>query len=314
MVIPATFDAKEIDQEPEHMEQTPWPLAQKYLEKCTIYHQLSMNLSCSKGYSLPPKSVKLTSNVHCLYLQLLDSISKLLGSCDPQVFVESCANLMASDIHRISLFSTEFLDDLSECHTTTEMVRHLLVYSTWCDYSLVEKLVEVYNYTKGFELLKSFRNQITFVEDYSFPIPCNLMVPSSSSAYTIMTTQCVSFQSINVVKSLITIQFEITDLSCLLLAATNEPVILYWLIPKTVVSHIATKIHQISQFLWNEGISEVAVYHNFACATSSSIIYGSSGSLGFLILDVSFVQCIQKQSICVTPKNQGELVAEKWLQ
>jgi len=286
MVIPDISDAKEIDQELIHMELVvPWPLAQNYLEKCDIYHQLNMNLTCTKYYSLP-ESVKLTPSITYLYWQLLDSLSKLLGSCDPQEFIAKCANLKASDIYEISLFSTEFLNDLSEYNTTIEMVRHLLVYSSWYDYSLVEKLVEVCSCSKGFGLLETFRNQIIFVEDFSYPTPCYLMIPSSSSAYSIMTTQCISFPSINAIKSLITAQFEITDLSCLLLATINDPVILYWLIPKTVVSLITTKVHHISQLLWNEGISEVAVYPSFTCATSGSI---SNRSLGFIILDVSFV-------------------------
>ena len=282
MVVADMCGAKEIDQKLMHVEEAPWPLAQSYLQKCTIYNWLNMNLSCTKCYTCTlSESTKLTPNVHCLYLQLLDSLSKLLGSCDPKVLIEKCINLMASDVHKISLFSTEFLEDLSECGTTIEMIRNLLVYSSWCDLSLVDKLVEICDCSKGSELLETFRNQFTFVktrEDYTCPTPCYLMAPSRSSTYTVMATRCTSIQSINTIKLLITVQFEITDLSCLLLAEIDDPVILYWLIPNTVVYLITTKVHQISQHLLQNGISEVAVYPSF---TSGCINYGS------LVSDVS---------------------------
>ena len=288
MVAPDMFNVEEIDQELMHIEEVTWPLAQNYLEKCTIYNHLNMNLSCIKCYSLP-KSNELeenkkcnSGNIHCLYLQLVDNFSKLFGSCDPKVFIEKCVNLMASDIHSISLFTTKFLDDLSKSGTTTEMVRHLLVYSNWYDHSLVKRLIEVCGCSKGYGLLETFRNQMAFVkihEDHSYPTPCYLMIPSRSSAYTVLTTQCISVQYINAIKSLISVHFEITDLACLLLAKINDPVTFYWLIPKTVISLITTKVHQISQYLWEEGISEVAVYPSFVYATTGCINYGSLGSL-----------------------------------
>ena len=280
------LNAEEIDQELMHVEETLWPLGQNYLEKCTIYSHLNMNLSCIKCYSLP-KHKRNLPNVNHLYLQFVDSLSKLLGSCNPNVFIEKCANLKASEIHNISLFTTEFLEDLSKCNTTAEMVRHLLVYSSWCNYSLAKKLIEACSCSKGFELLEQFRKQIAFDktnEDYSYPIPCDLMVPSRSSTYTIMTTQCESIHYIDAIQSLLTALFEITDLSCLLLARINDPVILYWLIPKTIVFLITTKVHQFSQYLWEESISEVAVYPSFVYVTSGCIKYGS---LGYIVPDVS---------------------------
>jgi len=286
MVAPDMLNAEEIDQELMHVEETLWPLGQNYLEKCTIYSHLNMNLSCIKCYSLPKHKHNLP-NVNYLYLQFVDSLSKLLGSCNPNVFIEKCANLKASEIHNISLFTTEFLEDLSKCNTTVEMVRHLLVYSNWCNYSLAKKLIEACSYSKGFELLEQFRKQITFAktsEDYSYPIPCDLMIPSRSSTYTIMTTQCESIHYIDATQSLITELFEITDLSCLLLARINDPVILYWLIPKTIIFLITTKVHQFSQYLWEKGISEVAVYPSFVYVTSGCINYGS---LRFIVPDVS---------------------------
>ena len=285
-------NVKEIDQQLMHIEESPWPFAQSYLQKCTVYSQLNMNLFCSKYYSIP-ESTKLTHNVHFLYLELSDSFSKLIGSCDPKEFIDRCADLMASDIHGIRLFSDEFLDDLRKCSTTTEIVRSLLVYSSWCDHSLVEELVEIYKCSESYEdkiyeLLGTFMRQIAIVKETnkedSFPFPCDLMVPCESSAYTVMTTRCVSMLNVNVIKSLVTVQFELTNLSCLLLAKTNNPFIFFWLIPKTVVSLIFTKVYQISQHLWKGGISELAVYPDFVYATSGCISYGS---LGLIAPDVS---------------------------
>ena len=59
-----------------------------------------------------------------------------MESCDPGVFIDKCATLMASYIHDIPLFSDETLKDLGRYHNVSVMLRYLMCYFSWYDLSI----------------------------------------------------------------------------------------------------------------------------------------------------------------------------------
>lgn len=209
------------------------------------------------------------TNVNIQYLYLMDTMYKLLESHDTSVFIDKCAGLMASDTHKIALFSKEFLQQLNECGDMFIILKFLVCYSTWCDYSVVKRLLEICKCSVGLELLKQFESQINFtlpITHFPISVPSSLMIPSDSSDFTIMTTQCVqeytllSLKHIKNVKSLISKVCDVNDICCQLMAKKDNPVILFWLVPKSLVSLIGTKVQECYDDLRTSGIIEVAFY------------------------------------------------------
>ena len=208
-------------------------------------------------------------NVNIQYLYIIDTLYKLLESYDPRIFVDKCASLMASDIHNITLFSSKFLQQLSQCSNMLIVLKILMCYSTWCDHSVVKKLLESCECSEGLRLLEQFESQINFtlpITHFPILVPSSFMIPSETSDFAVMTTQCVQERSllslghVRVLKSLINKISDVNDTGCQLLAKKDNPLILFWLVPKSVVSLIGTKVQESYDDLHEVGIIEVAFY------------------------------------------------------
>ena len=209
------------------------------------------------------------SNVNIQYLYIIDTLYKLLESCDPSMFIGECACLMASDIHNITFFSSKFLQQLSQCGNMLIILRTLMCYSTWCDYSVVKKLLEICECFEGLRLLEQFESQINFtlpITHFPISVPSSFMIPSETSDFAVMTTQCVqehsllSLEHIKVVKSLITKISDVHDTGCQLMAIKDNPLILVWLVPRSVVSLIGIQVQESYDDLQEIGITEVEFY------------------------------------------------------
>ena len=46
------------------------------------------------------------------FLQFTDQLNELMQFCDPEMIMEHCSSLMASDVHNIPVFPTEFVKKL----------------------------------------------------------------------------------------------------------------------------------------------------------------------------------------------------------
>ena len=208
-------------------------------------------------------------DIDICYLQLFDNLCKLMESCDPGVFIDRCASLMASYNYNIPLFSDELLKELSEYHNVPAMLRYLMCYCTWCDLSIALKLFEIYNHPDGVKLLQKFRHMIDFtkpITEYPVHNPDSLLVPSENSPHTIMVTKyepvnCpLSLKHIEMIKSLIAEKCVITFISCQFLSTTNDFQEFYWLIPKSVVPLIADKVKKSNSDLYKSGIKALSFY------------------------------------------------------
>ena len=244
------------------------PCLDQYVKGC-----LKMNLSVkNKIQPLLPVancSKPKPSDIDVQYLYLIDSLCKLMESCDPGVFIDKCASLMASYIHNIPLFSDETLKDFSEYHNASVMLRYLMCYFSWCDLSVILKLLEICDYPDGVRLLQKFKHQIDFTKPivmYLTINPDSLVIPSESSSYTVMVTQyelehiSLSLKHIEVIKSLLTEKCEITYISCQFLAIANDSNIFHWLIPKNVMSLLMSKVQENYSYLHKNGIKKVSIY------------------------------------------------------
>lgn len=203
-------------------------------------------------------------NVNIQYLHLMDAIYKLLESHDPGLFVERCASLMASDTHNIALFNSKFLQQLKDYSNMFIILKIFMCYSTWCDCSVVKRLLKVCDCPEGLALLEQFESQINLtlsVTHLSLFVPNFLMIPSETSDFAVMTTQCVqeysllSLKYIREVKSLVAKISDLNEISCLFLATRDNPVVLFWLVPRSVIPLITAKAHQNHDHIVERGIT-----------------------------------------------------------
>ena len=264
------------------------PHVDQYVKDC-----LKMNLSvknrmqpllpdanCSK-----PKS----PDINVQYLYVIDSLCKLTESCDPGVFIDKCATLMASYIHNIPLFSDETLKDFGRYHNVSVMLRYLMCYFSWCDLSIVLKLLEICDYPDGVKLLQKFKYQIDFTKPIVTVIyptfnPESLIIPSESSPYTVMVTHyeleytSLTLKHVEVIKLLLTEKCEITFVSCQFLAYHSK--VFYWLIPKSVIPLIVSKIQENYSYLHKNGIKMMYIYPPFTSEFSLYVDASTDSDVG----------------------------------
>ena len=243
-----------------------WPLSSNK------YSFLNMNLSTKsmkQQFLTLPNSKELRDlkefnplNVNIHYLYLMDAVYKLLESYDPSLLVGSCARLMASDTHNITLFNSKTSHQLNE-YDDMFIFKILMCYSSWYDYSVVKKLLEMCECFEGLKLLEQFESKIDFslpITHFPICVPSFLMMPSETSDFAVMNIYCVQEHSllplnyIREVKSLISKISDLNDTCCQFIAKRDNPVILFWLVPRNVVSHISTKVQESYVDLYNSGI------------------------------------------------------------
>ena len=262
-------DGGEIDHKLLH------PYLDQYVKDC-----LKMNLSIKNIMQpvLPDHKELKLPDVNIQYLCLIDNLCKLMESCDPEVFIDKCASLMASYSLNISLFSDEVLMDLSEYHNASIMLRYLMCYCTWCDLSIVLKLLEIFDYPNGIKLLQKFKRMIDFnksITEYPISFPYSLMTPSDTSHFAVMVTIYepdffpISLKHIEVIKSLITEKCEITFMSCQFLGVAIGSQAFNWLIPKSLAPLIESKVQENYNYLQRNGIRQLFIYSFFTDDISS---------------------------------------------
>ena len=246
------------------------PCLDYYIRSC-----LKMNISVKgKMQHLLTDHKKLNKiklpDVNIQYLYLIDELCKLMESCDPHVFIDKCAGLMASDIHNIPLFSDKVLKDFGEYHNVSIMLRYLMCYFTWCDLSVVQELLETCGYPDGVRLLNNFKHHINCIipfTEYRIPNSHSLMMPSDPSPYTVMATRyelkhpVLSLRHIEVVKSLVTESCEITPICCKFpTIKTADYRIFHWLIPESVVPLVVRKAQENCSYLHKHGIKDMSIF------------------------------------------------------
>ena len=220
------------------------------------------------------------------FLQLTDHLNELMQFCDPKIIVEHCSSLMASDIHNITVFPTEYVKKLKNYNHTPSLLRILSSFWTWSDHSVLRVLLKFDS--KAISLLDEYDSQINLVKPlYSYPLPppSSYMIPNDNSTHTILAIKCAQqyyqclLKHVFEVRSKITNKFDITPHSLQLIATKNSSTVLYWLIPKSVVALISTKALEYSSALHEEEILEVCIFPGLRITTKAINL---SGPLAFL--------------------------------
>ena len=277
----------------------------------TIINIYNFNLALdiknrSSSLSKSPSTISVVSDCQCgsrstanistvlvLYFHLIDQLGQLLQSYDYDVMMEQCRNLKASDHNDIKLFTGDQMKIFSQ-YKTTMLLKKLCLFS-WSNCSIIRALIN--GCSEAIKLLdkfESYLDPLKLVACYPIPNLSSDMIPSDTSTYTILAVRCklelyeCSLQYVYDVQSVMIEKCDITQHCLQLLAVRSDPTILYWTIPKCVVDLINTNVPLHSEYLYSNGILEVAVYPDLQLTTGDAIYYGS---LTFECIDTERVCC-----------------------
>ena len=227
------------------------------------------------------------SSLHVLFLDLVDQVNELLQWCDAGLLTETCGNLMASETHRINLFSDGYINNLSDCTSAASLLRCLSFLFTWSGHSILRALASC-SY-EAIQLLDEFDSFLDpFNPIVSFPVDMFSlsMVPFEDSPYTILAIRCnkelwqCSLQYVFNIRSILVELCEITQHCLQLLATQSDPTIFYWNIPKSVIELIEKSLENYEEYLCSQGIVEVIAYPEQLLFIYDDV---AVGSLAFMI-------------------------------
>ena len=189
---------------------------------------------------------------------------------DPQQFLEICDELTASaSPEPISVIPSEYLMDLNDADTEDIFDRLSFLWA-WNHHSVLKALLEACNCQDGVKMLDTFTSEIDAnlsMELFPIPPPSMKMVPSLSSAYTILFIRMsydldepVSLQYINDVAAIMLERFGVSSHALQLLAGCVNPLTLYWVILKSIMPLIRIGINKHINFFQENQFTEIIIY------------------------------------------------------
>lgn len=199
-------------------------------------------------------------NLRLMFLDLVDKVIMQMSTAD---VAKKLSTVMASDIHQIPLFTTEFIRKLSSCVSPFIFKVYMLPYMSWFDYFVLKQLVNFSGNKDTLEMVDHFVDSL----DYSKPIlSCDipefsqLVVPLEGSCFTILATKHIkliselTLQDLVDIKKVLLKNFEITEYAVQLAAIHNDLCCFYWLIPTTIRPLIEDVLNEPQSDLWDKGV------------------------------------------------------------
>ena len=212
------------------------------------------------------------SSLHIMFLKVIDQIEEQLQLHDSSLLIEKCKSLMASETHKISLFSKKFIDTLGKCD---DAFKYLSFLFTWSNHSILRALTS--SNIEAIDLLDRFDSLLDCSKHIlSYPIPSfsQNMLPFDTSEYTLLAVKFEKelwecpLQYVLDIESFIIKAYDLTQYCLQLLAVKCDgPTAFYWTIPKCIQELISQHPEYLQQ-----GTLELEVYSK---ATDSDIIKGS---------------------------------------
>ena len=227
-----------------------------------------------------------SSTINQEFLQLTDQLDELMQFCDPEMITKHCSTLMASEVHDITVFPTEYVKKLQNYNHTPSLLRILSSFWNWSNHSILRVLLKSNNET--LKLLDDYDSQSDpqlQLVSYPLALPSPYIMPSDNGTHTVLAVryaqeyyQCLLKHVFEVQSQLIE-TCDITRHSLQLLAAKSSSTILYWLIPKSIIALISIKVLEYNSLLHSKGILEVSILPGIRITMKALNV---AGALAFL--------------------------------
>ena len=200
--------------------------------------------------------------MNTIFLEVIDQLVAQLHAVDIEFLADKCHTLMASDTHKIKLFTDSFIMKLFKYLHSNLLKIYLLPFNTWLDNTILRELTTTYE----IDTLKLYCNFIHIIDDNepitSYPIPTfsQLIIPLDDSEYTIVAIK--TFQNCNElilkdikdVKEVLELHWELTAHAIQLVAIDYSYNFIYWMIPKQIQALVENKLSKGQHELWDRGI------------------------------------------------------------
>ena len=236
-----------------------------------------------------PEVFLAAKTVHIRFLNLFVQMKQILKVYNPRCFLETLNKLRANTktkIHpkTIPLFSSDFLEEFKKINSEEFLKRSTSLW-TWYNHSILRALLEACNCQDGIKMLDEFESKIDTnqpMELFPIPLPSVKMAPSSSSTYTVLSIRCdydknelAPLQYVIDVANVMIEKFDLTQHSLQLLARRASPLMLYWVIPKSIVPLISKGAKEHLDFLKAKGFLEIAIYPSTILFATDNLSHGS---------------------------------------
>ena len=223
------------------------------------------------------------------FLDLKFNLKEILEISNPSDIIKQCSSLMASEEHKISLFSDKLMVELRKETKSSVLMQYLSPFVNWSDYSLLKEITGVYQNSQFTRLFSQFETNLDTSQpllDYPIAKPVHQMLPKDNSTHTVLAVQLdlqlqeMSLQDVFDMRNFILKKCEVTPHTLQLLSvAQGSSTILYWMISRCVVPLVTSKVSQNLTDLHQKGILHVAIYPSTILATGKAL---SVGPLSFL--------------------------------
>ena len=225
------------------------------------------------SFTYQPEMFLAAKTVHRRFLNLVSQLKQKLKDCDLESFLAACSKITATGSHLkpISVIPSEYLEDLDNAGIE-EIFSRLSFLWTWISHSILRALLEACDCQDGIKMLDDFESQIDTnqpMEFFPIPPPSLKMAPSLSSAYTVLSirheddeNEFIPLQYVDNVATIMIEKFSISPHTLQLLAARTTPLMLYWIIPKSVVPLISKGVNENLRFLKENRCLEIGIYPN----------------------------------------------------
>ena len=206
------------------------------------------------------------SEVESKFHYVTNHVIELLSYCHPTLLIERCRGLMASEIHKIKLFTSEYLRKLQSFKTSSAILKVLSVYFTWSNHSILKYLADFS--PLAVTLVEEYNLQITLSYPIvNYPLP-SIAIPfgDDNDNFAFLTFHCKnllnSLKQVYDLQSILTAKCEITQHALHLLSVKNNPIELQWIIPRNIVDLINKMVKQHIQYFASNGINAILIYPN----------------------------------------------------
>lgn len=196
------------------------------------------------------------------FLNLVDKLVTQMSTADVIHLASKCCMLMASDIHKITLFTPNFVNNLINCIHPFVFKIYLLPYMSWFDCSILKQLFIFSGNEEALNIVNHFINSLDYNKPItSYPIPefSQLMVTLDKSHYTLVATKhsksidTLILQDLLSTKKLLMQRLELTEHAVHLAGVRTAVCCFYWLLPKQVQPLVESKMNGDQLELWGEG-------------------------------------------------------------
>ena len=202
-------------------------------------------------------------DLHLKFLNLVNNLVMQMSTADVAVLVKQCGTMMASEVHKIPLFTADFMNKLSNCIYPFIFSIYLLPFMSWFDHSILKELVRSSNHKETLRHVDQFILNVDYNKPIvACPIPefSQLVISLDNSDYTLLATKSVrSFNELTLkdlanIKRLLVQRLEITNHAILLTGLNNTSYCIYWLIPSQIRPLVNDKLNKDQLKLWDKGI------------------------------------------------------------